>query len=71
MLLPSYFGSREYLEETIRRMQLSYFGLELDILKIIGALVLLIPAIPTMFKRMVLCWIWNTFALSKPSPFSY
>lgn len=52
IVLPSYFAPREYLEETIRRMEFpSYFGLELDILKIVGALVLLIPAIPAMFKE--------------------
>ena len=52
MVLPSYFAPREYLEETIRRMEFpSYFGLELDILKIVGAVVILIPAIPTMFKE--------------------
>lgn len=52
IVLPSYFAPREYLEETIRRMEFpDYFGLELDILKIVGALVLLIPAIPAMFKE--------------------
>lgn len=52
IVLPSYFAPREYLEETIRRMEFpSYFGLELDILKIVGAVILLIPAIPTMFKE--------------------
>lgn len=52
IVLPSYFAPREYLEETIRRMQFpSYFGLELDILKIIGALLILIPLIPTMLKE--------------------
>jgi len=52
IVLPSYFAPREYLEETIRRMEFpSYFGLELDILKIVGAVILLIPAIPIMFKE--------------------
>lgn len=52
IVLPAYFAPREYLEDTIRRMELpSYFGLELEILRIIGALVLLIPAIPAMFKE--------------------
>lgn len=52
IVLPSYFAPREYLEETIRRMEFpSYFGLELDILKIVGAMIILIPAIPTMFKE--------------------
>jgi len=52
IVLPSYFAPREYLIETIRRMGFpGYFGLELDILKIVGAVVILIPAIPTMFKE--------------------
>lgn len=52
IVLPSYFASREYLEETIRRMEFpSYFGSELEILKIVGAVIILIPAIPTMFKE--------------------
>lgn len=52
IVLPSYFAPREYLIETIRRMEFpAYFGLELDILKMVGALIILIPAIPTMFKE--------------------
>lgn len=52
IVLPSYFAPREYLIETVRRMEFpSYFGLELDILKIVGAVIILIPAIPTMFKE--------------------
>ena len=52
IVVPSYFAPREYLIETIRRMELpSYFALELDILKIVGAIVILIPAIPAMFKE--------------------
>ena len=52
IVLPSYFAPREYLIETIRRMEFpGYFGLELDILKIVGAVIILIPAIPTMFKE--------------------
>ncbi|MDI9877806.1 DoxX family protein [Flectobacillus longus] len=52
IVLPSYFAPREYLEETIRRMEFpSYFGLELDILKIVGAVIILVPAIPSMFKE--------------------
>lgn len=52
IVVPSYFAPREYLDETMRRMQFpSYFGLELDILKIVGAVIILIPAIPTMFKE--------------------
>lgn len=52
IVLPSYFAPREYLDETMRRMEFpSYFGLELDILKIVGAVIILIPVIPTMFKE--------------------
>ncbi len=52
IVLPSYFAPREYLNETMRRMQFpSYFGLELDILKIVGALIILIPRIPIMIKE--------------------
>lgn len=52
IVLPSYFAPREYLIETIRRMQFpSYFGLELDILKIVGAIIILVPLIPVMFKE--------------------
>ena len=52
IVLPSYLAPREYLIETIRRMEFpSYFGLELDILKIVGTVIILIPAIPTMFKE--------------------
>jgi hypothetical protein len=52
IVLPSYFAPREYLNETIRRMEFpGYFGLELDILKIVGAVIILIPVIPTMLKE--------------------
>ena len=52
IVLPSYFAPREYLVETIRRMEFpGYFGLELDILKIVGAVIILIPAIPAMLKE--------------------
>jgi hypothetical protein len=52
VVLPSYFAPKEYLEETMRRMEFpGYFGLELDILKIVGAVLILIPAIPTIFKE--------------------
>lgn len=52
IVLPSYFAPREYLAEAIRRMGFpEYFGLELDICKIIGAVIILIPAIPGMFKE--------------------
>jgi hypothetical protein len=52
IVLPSYFAPREYLAEAIRRMGFpDYFGLELDICKIVGAVIILIPAIPAMFKE--------------------
>ncbi|SMP33724.1 DoxX family protein [Chryseobacterium profundimaris] len=52
IILPSYFAPKEYLIETIKKLQFpDYFPLELDILKIVGALVILVPAIPTMFKE--------------------
>lgn len=52
IVLPSYFVPREYLVEAIHRMGFpEYFGLELDICKIVGALLILIPAIPLMFKE--------------------
>lgn len=52
IILPSYFAPKEYLIETIKKLQFpDYFPLELDILKIVGAIVILIPAIPTMFKE--------------------
>lgn len=52
IVLPSYFAPREYLIESIRRLNFpDYFNIELDILKIIGAVVILIPAIPSMFKE--------------------
>ena len=52
IVVPSYFAPREYLIETIHRMEFpGYFGLELDILKIVGAVIILIPSIPAMFKE--------------------
>ncbi len=52
IVLPSYFAPREYLIATIHRMEFpGYFGLELDILKVVGAVIILIPAIPAMFKE--------------------
>ncbi len=52
IVLPSYFAPREYLDETMRRMEFpGYFGLELDILKIVGAVIILIPVIPAMLKE--------------------
>ncbi len=60
IVLPSYFAPREYLAEAIRRMGFpQYFGLELDILKIVGAVIILIPAIPTMFKE----WAYVAFGI--------
>lgn len=60
IVLPSYFAPREYLDETIRRMEFpAYFGLELDILKLAGAAILLIPAIPAMFKE----WTYTGFGI--------
>ncbi len=52
IVLPSYFAPRAYLAEAIRRMGFPhYFGLELDICKLIGAVILLVPAIPVMIKE--------------------
>lgn len=60
IVLPSYFASREYLVESIRRMGFpDYFGLELDICKIVGAVIILIPAIPGMFKE----WSYVAFGI--------
>lgn len=52
IVFPSYFAPREYLVETLRRMEFpAYFGLELDISKMLGAVIILIPSIPVMFKE--------------------
>jgi len=52
IVLPSYFAPREYLIESIHRLSFpAYFNIELDILKIVGAILILIPIIPTMFKE--------------------
>lgn len=52
IVLPPYFLPHGYLNETIHRLEFpSYFRLELDILKIIGAIVILTPVIPTMLKE--------------------
>ncbi|WP_293883349.1 MULTISPECIES: DoxX family protein [unclassified Sphingobacterium] len=52
IILPSYFAPREYLIQTTKNLQFpDYFPLELDILKIVGAIFILIPAIPTMLKE--------------------
>lgn len=60
IVLPSYFVPRAYLVEAIHRMGFpAYFGLELDILKIVGAIIILVPAIPTMFKE----WAYVAFGI--------
>ncbi|RZK92701.1 MAG: DoxX family protein [Pedobacter sp.] len=52
IILPPYFIPRDQLAQTIQRLGYpSYFGLELDILKIIGAIVILVPLFPTMLKE--------------------
>lgn len=52
IILPSYFAPREYLIQAVKSLQFpDYFPLELDILKIVGAVLILIPVIPTMFKE--------------------
>ena len=52
IVLPSYFAPREYLVQAVKNLQFpDYFTLELDILKIVGAIVILVPVIPTMFKE--------------------
>lgn len=52
IVLPSYFAPREYLIQSVKSLQFpDYFPLELDILKIVGVVLILIPAIPTMFKE--------------------
>lgn len=60
IVLPSYFAPRAYLIESIRRLGFpAYFNLELDICKIVGAVIILIPAIPTMFKE----WAYVAFGI--------
>lgn len=52
IILPSFFAPREYLIQTTKNLQFpDYFPLELDILKIVGAIFILIPGIPTMLKE--------------------
>ncbi|MGQ3013870.1 MAG: DoxX family protein [Flavobacteriales bacterium] len=52
IILPSYFAPRAYLIQSVKSLQFpDYFPLELDILKIVGAILILVPAIPTMFKE--------------------
>jgi len=60
IILPSYFAPKEYLIETIKKLQFpDYFPLELDILKIVGAIVILIPAIPSILKE----WAYVSFGI--------
>ncbi|SFW84952.1 DoxX family protein [Chitinophaga sancti] len=60
IVLPSYFAPRTYLIETIHRLSFpAYFNLELDICKIVGAVIILIPAIPRMFKE----WAYVAFGI--------
>ncbi len=48
IILPSYFAPREYLIQAVKNLQFpDYFTLELDILKIVGAIVILIQ----LFRR--------------------
>jgi len=52
IILPSYFAPRAYLIQTTKNLQFpDYFPLELDILKMVGAILILVPAIPTMLKE--------------------
>lgn len=60
IVLPSYFAPKAYLIETMHRLSFpSYFNLELDICKIVGALIILIPFIPGMFKE----WAYVAFGI--------
>jgi len=60
IVLPNYFAPKAYLIGTIHRLGFpSYFNLELDILKIVGALIVLIPTIHTMFKE----WAYVAFGI--------
>ena len=72
IVLPSYFAPREYLTETIRRMEFpAYFGLELDILKIVGAILILVPVIPSMFKEWSYVGFGILFVVGKLSALAY
>lgn len=52
IILPSYFAPRAYLIQTTKNLQFpDYFPLELDILKMVGAITILVPTIPTMLKE--------------------
>ncbi|QTE35273.1 DoxX family protein [Mucilaginibacter sp. P25] len=60
IVLPSYFAPKAYLIESIHRLGFPvYFGLELDICKIVGAIIILIPAVPVMFKE----WAYVAFGI--------
>ena len=60
IVLPSYFAPRAYLIETIHRLSFpAYFNLELDICKIVGGAIILIPAIPTIIKE----WAYVAFGI--------
>jgi len=60
IVFPSYFAPRAYLLETIHRLSFpAYFNLELDICKIVGAVIILIPAICRMFKE----WAYVAFGI--------
>lgn len=60
IVLPSYFAPREYLIESIHRLGFpAYFNLELDICKIVGAVIILIPVVPRMFKE----WVYVAFGI--------
>ncbi|PJJ85057.1 DoxX family protein [Mucilaginibacter auburnensis] len=60
IVLPSYFAPKAYLIEAIKKMGFpAYFALELDVLKIVGAVIILIPAIATMFKE----WAYVAFGI--------
>ena len=60
IVLPSYFAPRAYLIESLHRLGFpAYFNLELDICRIVGAVIILIPAIPGMFKE----WAYVAFGI--------
>jgi len=60
IVLPSYFAPEAYLTVSIHRLGFpAYFGLELDICKIVGAVIILVPAIPAMFRE----WAYVAFGI--------
>jgi len=60
IVLPSYFAPRAYLIESIHRLGFpAYFNLELDICKIVGAVIILIPAISSRLKE----WAYVAFGI--------